>query len=285
MLALVGSEVLLGRVAQAQLAAGTSVCGFGEEVPSVWGDAEYRVVDSAQALADALREAAPEIVILSGATTSVDAKLLDSCFEAGCRRIIYWGSARVYGRARQVHGRALLEGDLSRSDAAGAGFPSERALQSWAAGHPDVEVYVFRACDVVSAEGSNPLDLLGTLRLVPTPRRRGYVQYLDERDAVEILARALRGGHPGVYNAGADGIVRLSDLLVDAGCSEIRLPVFLVVLGVYLAFVTGRIASPRRLIDFTAGTVLVDNARLKTHLGYRPRHSTRDILLHLREPD
>jgi UDP-glucose 4-epimerase len=280
LLALVGNAALLRRVADRQVAAGETVCGFGEAAPPGWGDAEYRVADGAGALEQALREAAPDSVILFG--SAVDAGLLDACRDAGCRRVIYWGTARAYGRARQVHGRALLEGDLDRAERPGAALRPERTVQDWGVENPGVEVYVFRACDVLSGDGDNPLDALGALRLVPTPRRRGYLQYLDERDAVEILVRALRGGHPGVYNAGADGIVRLSDLLVDAGRSEIRLPGFLVVCAAYLAYITGRITSPRGFLDFTAGTVLVDNARLKTHLGYRPRYSTRAALLQLR---
>jgi hypothetical protein len=61
------------------------------------------------------------------------------------------------------------------------------------------------------------------------------------------------------------------------------LPRLLHLAAAYLAQWTGKVNSARLLLRFTAGTPIVDNTRLKTHFGFRPRFTTRQALAAARE--
>ena len=144
-------------------------------------------------------------------------------------------------------------------------------------------MHLFRAAEVVGAGQSTLLDALGRLVVVPSPANHRHLQLLDSRDALEILDRAIEGDNPGIYNVSADGIVKLDEVCRALGRSTVRLPRALLLLAAYGARWTGRIASARELLRFTEGSPVLDNARLKTHFGFRPRFTTRQALAAARD--
>jgi UDP-glucose 4-epimerase len=264
------------------------VAAFGSQAMDGWPDGlvhvAYRNDDD---LALALTEYGPDVVVAFGPGTDgrplgVTAAAVRAAGSVRGARLVFWGSTAVYGPSSDVRGRALLEvASLSTRSTVAAAVAADRAAQEVAAARPGT-VHLFRAAECPAA-ASTPFAALGRLRVVPMPSGRRHLQLLDLRDALEVLDRAARGGQPGIYNVGADCIVRVDEACQALGRATARLPGALPQIVAYTASLCGRVRSGRELLRFASGTPLVDNARLKTHFGFRPRFTTRQALAAARD--
>ena len=198
-------------------------------------------------------------------------------------RVVVWGCATVYGWPRETNGTVLGEDSPLTTDAGlVAAVEMDAAARALAARRPE-EVHLFRAGATLAGSPSRQIAALGSLRLVPTPGDRRHVQLLDLRDAVAVLRQACRGENPGVYNVAGDGIMRVEDACEALGRSAARMPRGTYRVASFLARISGRVESAADLVTFTGGTPILDNARLKTHFGFRPRYSTRQALAAARD--
>jgi len=288
-IAIVGSGGLAPLLAAHTSARGREVLGSGPAVVDSWpADTPFTTFKTADELAEVLATHRPAVVVVFGPGRGEGyavppAEIVEAAGTVADARLVYWGSALVYGRPRDVRGRVLLEGaSLGASGRSRAAVRADSAVQELVASRPG-DVHLFRAAEVVGAGQRNLLAALGRLQVVPTPADRRHLQLLDPRDALEVLERAIDGGHPGVYNVAADGIVKVDDACRALGCSTVRLPRALLPLVAHGARWTGKVASARKLLRLTAGTAVLDNARLKTHFGFRPRFTTRQALAAARD--
>ena len=105
------------------------------------------------------------------------------------------------------------------------------------------------------------------------------LQFLHESDAIEILYRATREDHPGIFNASGDGVVMLSQAIRLVG----RFP-----LPIVVPLITPVADTVRRfgLVDFATDQLrfllygrVADNARLKEAFRFTPAYTTKDALL------
>lgn len=111
------------------------------------------------------------------------------------------------------------------------------------------------------------------------PRVAGYdppVQFVHEEDLVEVLYRALRDAPPGTYNVAGDGVMRYSEVCRAAGRPCLALPAGLLAPVVAALWALRLLPFPAGLLDYIRYPWVADNARLKAHFGYVPRHTTRD---------
>ncbi len=202
------------------------------------------------------------------------------------RALVVKSSAHVYGcnqddpaffeeDARRMHpARSALERDL---------VEAEGGVREYAERHPDVAVAVLRVANVLGPGlRTTHTDLLG-LPAVPTilgfdPR----YQFVHEDDVVGVLEHAVRARLDGVYNAAADGVLVLSEVIGLLG----KLPApILPPIGTGVAAAALRPLGLRvppemqRQLRFGRG---LDNRRLKA-TGYRYRYTTRETVLKLRE--
>ena len=288
-LVIIGNGGLAARFAARSSAAGHEVYGAGPSASEAWpAEVPFAELNAADELAKELSARAPAVVLVFGADRGARlavpvAEVLRIVGSLHGARLIYWGSARVYGRPADVVGRVLLEGaPLAANGRAAAALAADNAAQDVAEARPG-DVHLFRAAEIVGG-GSEPVfPALGRLSVVPTPASHRHLQLLDPRDALEVLDRAVAGGHPGIYNVTADGILKVDEACRALGKSTVRLPRGVLPLVAYGARWTGKIGSARELLRLTAGTPLLDNARLKTHFGFRPRFTTRQALAAARD--
>jgi len=287
--AIVGSDGLASRLATHAYERGDDVLGAGLAPVESWPpDVPFVVAATADELSAALAAHRPAVVVMlgpgRGERSEVSPAVIVQAVGAIERaRVVYWGSAVVYGRSRGVQGRVLLEGaPLAAGGGAADALAADSAAQQLVEARRG-EVHLFRAAEIVGAGQATLFAALGRLAVVPTPASHRYLQLLDPRDALEVLDRAMRGGHPGVYNVSADGILKVDEACRALGRSTVRLPRLLLPLVAYGARWTGKVESARELMQLTAGTPLVDNARLKTHFGFRPRFTTRQALAAARD--
>src|SRR2546430_2401206 len=84
--------------------------------------------------------------------------------------------------------------------------------------HADIGLTILRFANVIGSEVETTLTRYFSLPLVPSPI--GYdprLQFVHEEDAEEVLYRATREDHRGIFNVAADGVVLLSQAIRICG--------------------------------------------------------------------
>lgn len=283
---MLGVGELAARLAVRALGNGATVTGTGSERPperwpegAAWLPAAAGGAPEPPAGADA-------VVVLcdvpnDGSGPSRGRAALEMLSDAPdcCRRLVYWGPYRVYGapsdpRQPRSEGAPLVEGGVFREWA-----ELDRRVHALGQHRSGLEVVQFRAVPVLGHGIRTWLRELDALPLVPVSRVPAPVQVLHADDAVDILWHACTIGHGGVYNAASDGLLFRSRVARALG--RVPLPVPRALAAVLLApgRLVGRPAALRVALAETYEPLVLDNARLKTHFGCRPRRSARTALL------
>jgi UDP-glucose 4-epimerase len=208
-------------------------------------------------------------------------QLLAACQKApSVRKLVVKSSTAVYGSSPQDP--AMFTEDLEPNALARTGYAKDSVevegyVRGFARRRPDVEVTTLRFANFVGPKVKTPLTSYFSLPVVPTvlgfdPR----MQFVHERDGLEVLWRSTLEDHPGTFNIAGDGVVSLHQAIRRAGRPSVPLP---------------RPATPwvgqvlRRLgvADFTAEQLrflaygrVVDTSRMKDVMGFTPRYSTRE---------
>ncbi len=155
---------------------------------------------------------------------------------------------------------------------------AEKAVHDFAVQRPEVSVTVLRFANGIGIGLRTSHTALFGLPVVPTilgfdPR----YQFIHEDDIVACLEHVVRNDLPGVYNAAADGVLALSEVL--DGLDRTTLPL-LPPWGTDVAIAglrrTGLRLPPEMARQLRFGRGL-DNRRLKA-AGYRFRYTTREAI-------
>jgi UDP-glucose 4-epimerase len=211
-------------------------------------------------------------------------QLLGACQRAErVRKVVMKSTTAVYGA--DPRDPALFTEEMASRSEPRYGYTKdavevERYARSFARRRPDVAVTLLRFANFIGPEIETPLTRYFTLPVVPTAM--GYdprLQFVHEDDAVEILRRAVRGDHPGIYNVAGDGVVLLSQALRLMG--RLRVPVV-------LPLVAPMASAVRRLrvVDFATDQLryllygrVADATRMKTRFGFEARFTSKAALL------
>jgi UDP-glucose 4-epimerase len=211
-------------------------------------------------------------------------QLLGACQRAErVRKVVMKSTTAVYGA--DPRDPAMFTEEMASRSEPRRGYTKdavevERYARSFGRRRPDVDVSILRFANFVGPEIDTPLTRYFSLPVVPTAM--GYdprLQFVHEDDAVEILRRAVREEHPGIYNVAADGVLMLSQALRLMGRPSV--PVILPL----IAPIAGAV---RRLgvVDFATDQLryllygrVADNSRMKERFGFEPRFSSRAALL------
>jgi UDP-glucose 4-epimerase len=217
-------------------------------------------------------------------------KILAACAgsQSPVRKLVFKSSADVYGcehddpaffteeMVRRRPPQTAIEQDV---------VEAERAIAEYARAEPEVTVTVLRFAPAIGGElkasSSSHLSLLG-LPVVPAilgfdPRW----QFIHEDDVVGVLAHAVASTLPGSYNAAADGVLALSEVVSLLG--KPMLPVLPPWGTVFAAMQLRRLGLKmpvEMLRDLRFGRGL-DNRRLKAS-GYQFRYTSREAVQKLR---
>src|ERR671923_221411 len=148
------------------------------------------------------------------------------------RKVVMKSTTAVYGA--DPRDPALFTEDMSaRSEPRGGytedALEAERYARSFARRRPDVALTLLRFANFIGPRIETPFTRYLSFPVVPTPM--GFdprLQFLHEDDAVEVLYRAVRQDHPGVFNAAAEGIVFLSQAIRLLGRASVPVIVPLV---------------------------------------------------------
>ena len=237
-------------------------------------------------------------------TTSVNLQgsrnVFDAAVAAGARRLVYASSVAAYGyhsdspewltedvptRGTDRHYYSAQKAEL------------EAALTERLAG-ADTKGYVFRPCIVAGPDAMTMLEsipyiqlsdrmpsaVLRALELMPALRPvipdPGVPFQLVHHDDVATAMRAavLGRGEPGVYNLAAPGTITMSDLARALGWYAIPVPDLAVGAAAELVARLPFVPAEAQWIETVRNPVLMDTARARKVLGWRPRHDAAETL-------
>jgi UDP-glucose 4-epimerase len=211
-------------------------------------------------------------------------QLLGACQRAETvRKLVMKSTTSVYG----AHPRdpALFTEDMTaRSEPRGGytkdALEAERYARSFARRRPEVDLTILRFANFIGPEIDTPFTRYFSFPVVPTamgfdPR----LQFIHEADAVEILYRAVRQDHPGIFNVTGDGVVLLSQALRLVGKPSVPviLPLVAPVASIMRRF--GIVDFATDQLQYLLFGRVADNSRLKQEFDYSPMFSTRQALL------
>lgn len=194
------------------------------------------------------------------------------------RKLVVKSTAAVYGagsRAPAVFAEDDPPAEIATSGYAKDAVEVEGYVRGFARRRPDVVVTTLRLANVIGPGVDTVMTRYFALPVVPTVF--GFdarMQLLHVDDALAVLERAATHDLPGVYNAGGDGVLMLSQAIRKAG--RVPLPLLRSAIpAMATLFRGGRPVdfSPDQMRFLNYGRVL-DTTRLKTAFGYPPRWTT-----------
>jgi UDP-glucose 4-epimerase len=202
------------------------------------------------------------------------------------RKFIFKSSTHYYGSEQDDP--AFFTEDMRRPHSPNSALErdileAEQAVGEFAQQNKDVTVTVMRCANVLGPDVETAFTRMFHLPLVPMvlgfdPR----LQFVHEDDVVHALEHAAFHVTPGVYNAAADGVLALSEIIGLLGKRPLpALP----------PWGTGLVAGPLRRLGFRIPEEVVnqlrfgrgvDNRLLKA-TGFRYGYTTRETVLKLGE--
>ncbi len=198
------------------------------------------------------------------------------------RRVIVRGSTAVYGA--EPNDPALFTEEMARSSRVDPFGRDCGELESYARElarrRPELEMTLLRFANIIGPGADTPLARYLTMPVVPTvlgfdPR----LQFLHEDDAIDLLVKAIRDPVVGTYNAAADGVLYLSQVVRMGGRVELPLPMPVLNVAGPLVKLLGRgLAVPPHIVRLLHWGRIADNRRLREEFGFQPRYTTRDAV-------
>jgi len=220
---------------------------------------------------------------------------------AGVPRLVYTSSVAAYGF--HPDNPPLLTEDVRPRGTSAHAYSAEKAeveqLLGDIARGSATAVYVFRPCIVAGPDAlmmisSIPYVQLGERMpeavrwlldtaapvLKPVIPDNGVTFQLVHHDDVAsaLRAAALGRGRPGIYNLAGPGTLNMRDLAEDLGWYAIPVPELAVEAAAELAGRLPFVPEKARWINALRVAVLMDTAKARRELGWRPRYGARETL-------
>jgi nucleoside-diphosphate-sugar epimerase len=236
-----------------------------------------------------------ELVNLKGSRT-----VFEAARDAGARRLVYASSVAAYG----FHGDnpPLLTEDVpprgtERHYYSAQKAELELALSDTLAGSA-TDAYVFRPCIVAGPDAlalvenipyfqlseRMPAAVLRALELMPVlkpvlPDPGIEFQLVHHEDVATALRAAVLGrGTPGIYNLAAEGTLTMSDLANALGYYSVPIPELAVDAAAELVARLPFVPAEAQWIETFRSPVLMDTAKARRELRWRPRHDALETL-------
>jgi UDP-glucose 4-epimerase len=219
---------------------------------------------------------------------------------AGVRRLVYTSSVAAYGF--HPDNPPLLTEEVPPRGTDAHAYSAEKAeverLLADVTRGSATAVYVFRPCIVAGPDALMLIESIPYVQLgerMPQAVRRlldaapvlkpvipdnGVSFQLVHHDdvAVALRAAALGQGRPGVYNLAGPGELTMRDLASDLGWYAVPVPDLAVDAAAELAGRLPFVPEKAQWINAIRTPVLMDTAKARRELGWRPRHGARETL-------
>ena len=203
-------------------------------------------------------------------------QLLAACQKApSMRKLVVKSTTAVYGSSprdpalftESVEPRALPKSGYAKDAVEVEGY-----VRGFGRRRPDVTLSLLRFTNFIGPSIETPLTRYFSLPVVPTvfgfdPR----IQLCHEDDGVEVLDRAVREDHAGIFNVGGSGVLLLSQAIRRLGKAALPVPSPAVSLVARAFRGAGLVDfSPEQMRYLEHGRV-ADVSRLQREFGWGPR--------------
>ena len=198
-------------------------------------------------------------------------RILELCHHSGVKKVVILSTFHIYG--------AIADNSIFLTEDA----PLRAAIQ-----HPElrdvvemdqictnwmwryqneISTVVLRPCNIIGPQIQNAMTkfLLSPLALRPMDYNP-YFQFIHEFDMANILYRCLEEVPTGVFNVAGDDFLSLRESLDQIGSKGIPFPIFLAE-GLNDILKVLKMDVPEYLLDYLKFSCLIDNKRIKNHLG------------------
>jgi nucleoside-diphosphate-sugar epimerase len=277
-----------------------------------WTKVEYRqgdvldrgAVEAMAAGADVVVHLAFVIVAGQGKSREINLAGSRNVFEAAvaaaAKRLVYTSSVAAYGFDSGLP--ALLTEDVEASGTGRHPYSAQKAeveaVLAEALAGSATAAYVFRPCVVAGPQAPllvESVPLSGAGRHLPGPARSilrrlpllrpvlpdpGVPFQLVHHDdvAAALVAAVVGEAKPGIYNLAGDGAVTITDLAHELGWHAVPAPRQAVGATAELVAHLPFLPAEASWIEALRRPVLMDTARARRELGWRPSHNARQTL-------
>jgi UDP-glucose 4-epimerase len=226
--------------------------------------------------------------------------VFEATVAAGARRLVYASSVAAYG----FHGDnpPLLTEDVPPRGTERHYYSAQKAklegVLADVVDGTDTAAYVFRPCIVAGPDALMLLENIPYIALsdrMPTPVLRALellpvlkpvlpdpgvpFQLVHHDDVATALRAAVLGrGTPGIYNLAGSGELTMSDLANALGWYSLPLPEIALDAAAELVARLPFVPSEAQWIESVRTPVLMDTAKARRELRWRPRHDARATL-------
>jgi UDP-glucose 4-epimerase len=227
--------------------------------------------------------------------------VFEAAIDAGVKRLVYASSVAAYGFHRD-NPQPLTE-DVPPRGSESFYYSAQKAeleavLDDLLAG-TEVDPYVFRPCIVAgpratmlvaktveTARLGDPLPALRRgLGRLPLPKPvlpdpRAPIQLVHHDDVARALAAGIAGrGTAGAYNLAGEGLTGIAEIAAALGWHSVPVPGPAVGLGAALAKRLSFVSPQLEWATALRTPVVMDTARARRELGWRPRFDASETLL------
>lgn len=208
--------------------------------------------------------------------------ILNACHAASVRKIVMASTADVYG-AFPTNPNFLTE-DMTPRGYRHSKFlrdkiDAENQLMSYQKKHPKSVVTIVRPTTILGPNiHSYKIDYLNR-PVVPTIM--GFdplMQFVHEKDVLNLLIKLVSEDHPGIFNLAGDGVLPLSKAIRLCGKLNMRLDSFTFKTLGQLLWYADLAVAPASHIDFLRYLCIVDNQKIKTEIGFVPEYTSKEAL-------
>ena len=211
--------------------------------------------------------------------------VLQAAAAVGAKHIAFASSSVVYGP--QPHAPGPIDEQHARHPTRQVQYTMDKIdiedlCGDFRRSHPETNVSVLRLVTAVGPQVDNFIFRSLQQPLVVTPWHYDPPwQFVHQLDAARAFQSALFCGRSGTYNVGADGTVRLSEILRALDKPTVALPRGVMKLVTNLCWYL-RLRQvteiPGALIDFMCDPPVVSNAKLKDALDFEFRYSSSEAI-------
>jgi len=207
------------------------------------------------------------------------AKIMELCLKYESKRLIVLSTFHIYG-AHPANHIPISEEEPLR---AAQNFPQladavqlDNQASTWVYRYRTLRTLVLRPCNIVGAHINNAIS--NYLRQKNLPCLLGYSpmwQFIDERDMVEALEKALFSDHVGLYNVAGLGELPLLEALGITGGRLWPIPS---PIATMLLAAGGPFTMPTYFLDFLKYPCVVNDARFRSDFGFSPTIGIRESI-------
>ena len=244
------------------------------------------------------------IIVASGATEDINItgsrNVFEAAADAGAKRLVYASSVAAYG-FHEDNPLPLTEDTPTRGTDAHPYSAQKSAVEDVlreALAGRETQPYVFRPCIVAGPEAPllvNSIPYVQLSEKLPGAVRALFdqvpvlkpvlpdpgvpFQLVHHDDVASALRAAVLGrGTPGVYNLAGPGEITMSDLADELGYYSVPVPELAVDVTAGVVARLPFLPAEASWIEAARTPVVMDTARARRELRWRPKHDARDTL-------